>query len=428
MTKRSWVRALAVVVVTGEALLTVSMVGCAPDAPQQAVATTSPQVADVESDPIICWWKTDKNAVHVGERFLVTLTCRILETNRATIVVDLKQLEPTAVELSPFEVLDGAHPDDLRVGQWRFFQYAYTLRLLDEDVFGQDVEIPSVKVAYHRQSAQDDAALQGREQTYLLPAQPIRLLSLVPKSAGDIRDASRESFADIERRRFRANAELIGAAIFFTFAAVMLVIAGVRAVGRQRGRTSDVGPVVPVGAVLRGCLREAEQLRSDATREGWTPDLAGRALTVFRIGGAIALSRPVTQTEVPFDVTAREGQLGLSTGHFRRRRTLVSASTTAETVAKPISDGNGRAPASSIPLVAGLPGEEVLGDINDAIRMFNAACYDGNGQLDSATLDRGLERASEALSRLHSRTRWPARIAAAVGASAAEVRGAIWRR
>ena len=33
-----------------------------------------------DSTPITCWWRTDRTAVHVGERFTLTLTCGITET------------------------------------------------------------------------------------------------------------------------------------------------------------------------------------------------------------------------------------------------------------------------------------------------------------------------------------------------------------
>ena len=54
-----------------------------------------------------CWWKTDKSAVHVAEPFGLTLTCRVMETDRMKVVPNLAEIEPTAIELTPFEVLEG---------------------------------------------------------------------------------------------------------------------------------------------------------------------------------------------------------------------------------------------------------------------------------------------------------------------------------
>src|SRR5262245_28848288 len=35
----------------------------------------SPKPGEVQTDPIKCWWKADRTAVSVGERFGLTLTC-----------------------------------------------------------------------------------------------------------------------------------------------------------------------------------------------------------------------------------------------------------------------------------------------------------------------------------------------------------------
>jgi len=40
----------------------------------------------VESDPIRCWWKTDTNAVRVGEPFTLALTCGVIETDAVRVV------------------------------------------------------------------------------------------------------------------------------------------------------------------------------------------------------------------------------------------------------------------------------------------------------------------------------------------------------
>ena len=80
----------------------------APKGARPAPAAPKPRApGDVEVEPIACWWKTDRNAVHVGERFTVTLTCSIIETAAIKVVPDLNQLEPTTVALQPFEVVNG---------------------------------------------------------------------------------------------------------------------------------------------------------------------------------------------------------------------------------------------------------------------------------------------------------------------------------
>src|SRR5438046_6821066 len=56
---------------------------------------------DVQTDPIQCWWRTSAGAVRVGEGFSVVLTCAIVETDAATVVVDRSRLEASVVPLAP---------------------------------------------------------------------------------------------------------------------------------------------------------------------------------------------------------------------------------------------------------------------------------------------------------------------------------------
>src|SRR4026208_2076429 len=68
---------------------------------------------NVETDPLQCWWRTSAGAVRVGEPFSVVLTCAVLETEAATVIVDTAKLEPSVVQLAPYEVLGGSHGADL---------------------------------------------------------------------------------------------------------------------------------------------------------------------------------------------------------------------------------------------------------------------------------------------------------------------------
>src|SRR6185436_4310781 len=58
----------------------------------------------------------------------------------------------------------------------------YSVRLLSEGFFGQDIAIPSLNVTYNIQAAAGNGA-QGRDQTYVLPPLPVRVAMLVPKDA-----------------------------------------------------------------------------------------------------------------------------------------------------------------------------------------------------------------------------------------------------
>ena len=44
------------------------------------------------------------------------------------------------------EVLDGERHEDVRTGPYRFFQYRYTLRVINETSFGEDIEIHAKEI------------------------------------------------------------------------------------------------------------------------------------------------------------------------------------------------------------------------------------------------------------------------------------------
>ena len=199
---------------------------------------------NVETDPLQCWWRTSAGAVRVGEPFTVVLTCAVLETDAATVVVDQSRLEPSVVQFAPFEVLGGSHGADLRTDQRRFFQYVYRLRLIAENLFGKDISLPETKLSYRVQTKVNDrtAALQGRDQTYLLPPQSVRVMSLVPAEATDIRDTPAETFSDLDQRAFRANLFTIIGSVLFVLAGLMTLLALVR----LRAPVSQDGDGLPI--------------------------------------------------------------------------------------------------------------------------------------------------------------------------------------
>src|SRR5215471_21123708 len=88
-----------------------------------AAGVSNAAAQDVSTDPLQCWWRTSAGAVRVGQPFTVVLTCAVLETDAATVVVDQSRLEPSVVQFAPFEVLGGTHGADLRTDLRRFFQY-----------------------------------------------------------------------------------------------------------------------------------------------------------------------------------------------------------------------------------------------------------------------------------------------------------------
>ena len=359
---------------------------------------------NVETTPMNCWWMTDKGAVRVGELFGLTLTCRVMETGAVKVVPNLSEVEPTSIELTPFEVLQGTRHEDLVAPPWRYIQYVYTVRLLGDEFFGRDMPIPATNLTFRIQTGGAET-LEGAEHRYVLPSMPMRILSLLPTQAADIRDPAVETFGDLETRRSRATTELIASAIFFAFAAVAAVVAAIRIAERYRQRGPTVQETVPVRRVLGGCVREIDGVRAEALRDGWSSSLAARALAAFRVGGAIALQQPVAQTLD--DVTpAREGQLAVRHGLLRRRHAVVSASITADAMERVRVAGNGNRRAGA--------GAEVVDQIRDALAALSAVRYSRNGLVDVQALDRTLDNGCGALRRLRTAQLWPLRAAAAV--------------
>jgi hypothetical protein len=364
-----------------------------------------PAATEVASEPIRCWWKTDRTAIRVGERFQLVLTCAVIETTGVTVVPAVNQLEPGAISLTPFEAVSGIRRDDVVVAPWRYLQYEYAMRLLSEGFFGQDVNIPSLTVTYNLQAA--GAGSEGRDQTYLLPAMPMRVLSLVPRTAADIRDASGQTFAAVESRRFRATAATVGAGIAFALAAVLGALALARVAGRFRVRDARAVRRVPMPSLLRACLRSLADARAEAARGGWTPALTARALAALRIAAALALGRDVTQEYVDPAAPERQGQLAIRTGIFRRKRALLSAATTSSAITSRLGGAG----------VTGAQARVNLEQISAAMQLFSAATYGREGDADASELNTALDNAIAAIRRLRLRSFWPGRTAHGVARS-----------
>ena len=189
--------------------------------PSWAAARQDPRV-----DPIRCWWQSSTGAITIGESFTVVLTCAVIETDSLRVVADESRLGVASIQVAPFEILGGSHPADAHRLQRRFFQYHYQLRLISADAIGHDVNVPALSIPYRVHSRVGAAAaLEGRDLSYLMPALPIKVLSLVPAEAADIRDGSDASLGAVESLRFRGSAFGILAIALAAIATVMAVLA-----------------------------------------------------------------------------------------------------------------------------------------------------------------------------------------------------------
>lgn len=392
-----------------------------------ALAAAPAAAQTVATDPLQCWWRTSAGAVRVGEPFSVVLTCAVLETEAATVVVDQSRLEPSVVQFAPFEVLGGSHGADLRSGQRRFFQYEYRLRLINETMFGKDAALPETKISYRVQSTVGQkTAIQGRDQTYLLPAHSIKVLSLVPSDATDIRDTSAETFTDLDARAFRANLFTIIGSVLLVVAGLLALLALVRLF--RRYRTPSTAAARPLGdfAILRGAGAELRAVRRDRDSGGWTPELAGRALAALRVPAAYALGRKVgfvvVGTGAPPESALREfqsgGSLFLRTGWPKTKTIAVSGAVTAQTIAHEQAR-----PAANAKRAA------LLDALGQALATFTSAQYGRvNGALDDAALDRALGTAFDVLKRVRLEQTWIMRRIAGWRGAPAAVETRAWSR
>ena len=151
---------------------------------------------------------------------------------------------------------------------WRYIQREYAVRLLSDGFFGQDVTIPALTVTYNLQER--GSGSQGRDQQYILPPLPMRILSLVPKSADDIRDASGQTFASIESRRCRASLATTTAWVSFAFAAVFGIFALVRATSQLRAKKKGIVKPLPEEAFTYGYQGEMKHF-VECARDGRVP-------------------------------------------------------------------------------------------------------------------------------------------------------------
>jgi hypothetical protein len=334
-------------------------------------------------EPIRCWRQSSAGAVTLGETFTVTLTCAVFETGDTQVVPDESRLNVASIQMAPFEILGGSHPPDVRRGSRRFFQYDYQLRIISRDAVGRDVNVPAVTLSYRVHSRVGAAAkLEGRDLSYLVPAMPIRVLSLVPADASDIRDNAQASLATVQAlrtrsRTFRAVAYALGA-----LAAVMVVLALVPLARRTRTGSERERSLVPDRIVLDRAAAALGETQSRAAREGWNDDTIASALSSARLIAAAAIGRAVSQKPL-VNGAAPEGRLIVEYGFPRRIRLTVSSSVTADDVARALATGHRFSTTRA----------QYLENLRAALATLTAAMYRQSPDRDAAALDESVRHA-----------------------------------
>ena len=347
---------------------------------------------NVEVDPIRCWWRTSAGAVRIGEHFDLWLTCAALETDAVQVVPDQSHLGIEVAAMAPFEVVGGSHPADLRSGNRRFFQYQYILRIINPDAIGKDVKIPDTVIHYKVNSrVAANTSIQGRDLTYVLPPEEVRVASMVPADATDIRDSSGESFSLVDSLGLRAGVLEILAITCVALGSLMLIFALVRLTQRGRRRTPADERLLPTRSVVGAAIRELTAVQRTREQEGWNEGLAERALAASRIAGATALGRPVSQRIAGSPHSNGSGRIASARGFRGKARTLSSSVTPGDL-------------AKRTPTVPRL--QQSVDELRESIGTFSQAQYGRATEINQSALDSALSSAISAAGRVKSEHSW----------------------
>jgi hypothetical protein len=349
-----------------------------------AIVLTIVTPAAAQTDPIRCWWRTSHAAVTLGEEFAATLTCAAREQVTTRTVADQSRLDAAVVQLAPFEVLAGTHPADQRSRTHRFFQYHYTLRVIDVDVIGRDAKFPDVHIPYRVQTLTNGEWMAGRERTYTLPGRSMRVLSLVPLDATDIRDSAANGFEQLEALEFRARSLEIAA---YTLAALGGLVGIPALIGIARSRragTAQKGPVVSRGDIRRAVQIQLAAIARDSAG-GWTPELVSRALAALRVAAADVLGEPVSARPVTSEPVAVQHVL-TSRGFLKKDHVALSSPITASDLRRAIAN---------LPSATPIHQRAALEDLEAALRLLTGALYRPDFSVDG--VDDAFARARAAL-------------------------------
>jgi len=354
----------------------------APDAPGPASSGTEGPL--VEVSPIRCWWRASTGAVTIGETFEVRLTCAVLENDSVQVVPDETRLTVAGVQLPPFEIVGGDRPADTRAGERRFFQYRYTLRLVNPDEIGQDVSLPRLPISYKVQSrVSANATLAGRDFTYLMPGLSLRVLSLVPEDATDIRDGTDVGLERVEALLLRARLADIGAIALLAAGALLAVLALVTIVNRARPAGAHSRPRVAESRMLGAVAAELSRIARDAGA-GWTPEHVSAGHAALRVVGALALRRGVSEQPLAPRAAPTDGRIAVRAVLPWRPGSAITSATTAADLAQGLA---------ALPPDAPLEQRTGLEALRDAVAAFTAARY---ASTDSAPDPEALAGALEA--------------------------------
>lgn len=386
---------------SGIAAVAILLLALSPAFAQSPGAPIADPGSRMEVDPIRCWRQASVGAVTIGEQFTVVLTCAVFESADAQVVPDESRLNVASIQMAPFEILGGSHPPDVRRASRRFFQYDYQLRIIGRDAVGRDVNVPPLTISYRIHSRVGAAAkLEGRDLTYVLPALPIRVLSLVPADADDIRDASAASLATVEALRSRSRMFEALAIALGVVAGIMVVLALAPLARRTAPLSSEDRNVIPDRAILSAAAAALREVQARAVRDGWTDDAIAAALSSMRLIAAAAIHHPISHKPLSANGAIPAGRLRVDRGLLRRTAATISSAVTAEDLARTSAGDDG----------ATLTRTQQLDGLRASLTALTAALYRRGQERDAASLDEAVRHAISVANDVASeRGRWARR-------------------
>jgi hypothetical protein len=356
-----------------------------------ATAWAQPGAGDpISFDPIRCWWRTSAAAVRTGETFSVVLTCALLDTDDARAIADEQKLNVSVVQFAPFEVVGGSRAADIRTPGRRFFQYDYILRAISPDLIGQDVPLPLFEITYRIESRlADNSAQVGRDLTYMLPPQKVRVVSMVPNDADDIRDTSTEAFGRVEALRSRAGLLRVVAVGLLALGGLMAVLTLVGLVARARRGAFRPAPVLTERALVSAAARELAALQREAGGS-WSDPLVARAAAAARLVAAVAMGRTVAQRPAGAGEATSDGRLVVRQSGLKGRRLAVSSAATPAGVDRYLARRAGIDQANQGPLE----------ELRAALATLDAAQYSATPDAHRTDVERAVQQALDAAKRV----------------------------
>lgn len=330
------------------------------------------------ANPLQCWWRTSAGAVRVGEPFDVTLTCAALDAPAMRAVPDESRLTVAAIQLMPFEIIEGGRAPEVRAGDRRVIQHRYRLRIISPDVIGRDVKLPPLSIPYRVESAVGaGATVGGRDLSHLMPQIAIRVVSQVAADAEDIRDSADASLARIDSLRFSARTFTVAGWALAGIAALAALAAVMPALGLfTRTRRTTASPIAD-RAVLGEAARVLDARLAVARAAGWTPEALADAHGAMRAVAAIATGLGARDLALGAGAPLPDGRLRVRR-RFGRQVAAVTAHVTSAHLARALE---------ALPAQTGAEARSRLERLRDGLAAVTRVQYAAAPPADTSAVD-----------------------------------------